>query len=70
MEGMERWSPTAGTLQGAVISPLFANIYLRRFRGPGRAVAADRVPASCVIFVALTLLCPSKNIQFCLANRR
>src|SRR5271154_5479129 len=59
MEGMERWSPTAGTLQGAVISPLLANIYLRRFRGPGRAVAADRVPASCVIFVALTLLCPS-----------
>ena len=28
MKGMERWSPTAGTPQAAVISPLLANIYL------------------------------------------
>jgi RNA-directed DNA polymerase len=28
MKGMERWSPTAGTPQGAVVSPLLANIYL------------------------------------------
>ena len=28
MDGLERWTPTGGTPQGAVLSPLLANIYL------------------------------------------
>src|SRR4051812_39540786 len=28
MEGLERWTPTAGAPQGAVLSPLLSNIYL------------------------------------------
>lgn len=31
MEGLERWQPEEGTPQGAVLSPLLANIYLHRF---------------------------------------
>ena len=28
LEGLQRWTPTAGTPQGAVLSPLLANLYL------------------------------------------
>jgi RNA-directed DNA polymerase len=30
LSGLERWTPTAGTPQGAVLSPLLANCYLHR----------------------------------------
>ena len=28
LEGLEQWTPTAGSPQGAVVSPLLSNIYL------------------------------------------
>ena len=31
MEGLDRWNPNAGTPQGAVLSPLLANLYLHPF---------------------------------------
>ena len=33
VHGMQRWSPTGGTPQGAVISPLLANLYLHPLDG-------------------------------------
>ena len=31
LKGLEQWTPTEGSPQGAVISPLLANIYLDRW---------------------------------------
>ncbi len=53
MEGMKRWRPEAGTPQGAVISPLLANIYLHpvdvAMRSEGYAVIryADDMVVMC-----------------------
>ena len=46
MKGMERWQPTSGTPQGAVISPLLANLYLHPLDLPD---AAERTYGWCAM---------------------
>lgn len=57
MDGMKTWKPTMGTPQGAVISPLLANLYLH---GVDQALCAAGV--NVVRFADdLVLLCRSEN---------
>jgi RNA-directed DNA polymerase len=44
MEPMKSWQPEAGTPQGAVLSPLLANIYLHRFDEEMTRAAGRRHP--------------------------
>lgn len=57
MEGMKRWQPTRGSPQGAVISPLLANVYLHAV---DRALEAAGLP---VVRYAddLVILCRSEE---------
>ena len=45
LKGLERWTPTQGSPQGAVISPLLANIYLDPL---DKLLAAPRPPHGAV----------------------
>jgi RNA-directed DNA polymerase len=43
MQGLVRWTPTSGTPQGAVISPLLANVYLHELDVQMRAAGYEMV---------------------------
>ena len=57
LDGMERWTPIGGTPQGAVISPLLANIYLH----PLDVLMAEREYRMVRYADDFVVLCPSRQ---------
>ena len=67
MDDMKRWTPTSGSPQGAVISPLLANIYLHEFDVEMREAGLIMVRYA---DDAVVLCCSREEAQSALARMR